>query len=148
MSAGAPVLTGLLVLLAALALAGCGAANPAEGTVRADVLVEPAPGEGVWHRGVELTGGASAYDLLAAAVGEGLEAEWYAEYKAHFITAIGAVAPEGNAFWAVFTWNAGTQRWEPLPVGADAHVVSDGEVMGWAVVTYDPETPQLPQTRP
>lgn len=148
MSVRTRALTGLLALLAALALAGCGADAPAEGTVRAGVLVEPVPGEGTWYRDVAVPGGASAYDLLAAAVGEGLEAEWFAEYQAHFVTAIGGVAPEGDAFWAVFTWNAGAERWEPLPVGADAHTVADGEVMGWAMVTYDPDTPQLPRALP
>jgi hypothetical protein len=141
-------LSAVLALLAALTLAACGAGAPAEGTVRADVLVEPVPGEGVWHRGVELPAWASAYDLLAAAVGDGLEAEWYAEYQAHFVTGVGGVSPEGDAFWAVFTWNTGTGRWEPLPVGADAHTVADGAVMGWAVVTYDPDTPHLPRLAP
>ena len=49
---------------------------------------------------------------------------------------------------AITSLNETNGSWEPLPVGADLFSVKDGHVMGWALVEYDPDTPQLPVSTP
>ena len=80
--------------------------------------------------------------------GGNLEADWFPEFRSHFVKAIGGTAPEGAEFWGVFLWNEHSAGWEPLPVGADLLSVKDGHVIGWALVEFDPDQPQLPVSLP
>ena len=138
-----------LGLLAASVAPACGASDIAEAvTVRASVLVEPAAADARWFRDVEMPKGTDGYELLEAATEGALDATWYPEFRAHFVNEILGVAPEGSQFWGVFLWNESMGAWEPLPFGADLLSVKDGHVMGWALIEFDPDNPQLPVSVP
>lgn len=134
---------------AALVIAGCGApdAEPAA-LITATVLIEADASAPRWHRDVAVPKGTDGYELLEAAVEGDLEADWFPEFRAHFVEAIGGIAPEGAEFWGVFLWNESSAGWEPLPVGADLFSVKDGHIMAWALVEFDPGQPQLPVNSP
>ena len=140
-------------LLLALALAvavGCGSSAP-EATpalIKASVLIEADASAPDWRRDVEAPKGVDGYELLEMAVDGDLEADWFPEFRAHFVKEILGVAPQGSEFWGVFLWNEGNGAWEPLPFGADLFSVKDGHVMAWALVEYDPENPQTPVSTP
>ena len=149
------------LLLAALALAAAAVApacvgidvvltadEPSAPPVTASVLVEPSADAARWFRDVEVPAGTDGYELLEAVTEGDLEAEWFPEFRSHFVTGILAAAAEGSAFWGVFVWNETNGSWEPLPVGADLFSVKDGHVMGWALVEFDPDDPQLPVGTP
>jgi hypothetical protein len=116
--------------------------------ITASVLVEPAEGAGTWFRDVSVPKGTDGYELLEAAVDGELESEWYPEYFSHFVGSVQGVAPEGAAFWGVFVWDEPSAAWQPLPVGADLYSVKEGHIMGWALVEYDPDSPQVPTSTP
>ena len=151
MSAAAPA----LLALAALAAAACAqielgvsTEEPGAPPITASVLIEPSPEDARWFRDVEVPKGTDGYTLLEAVTDGDLEAEWFPEFRSHFVSAILGTGPEGAQFWGVFVWNETNGSWEPLPVGADLYSVNDGQVMGWALVEYDPDKPQLPVSAP
>ncbi len=138
-----------LLLFAGFAI-GCGSSAPetAPALIEASVLIEADASAPDWRRDVEAPKGTDGYELLDLAVDGDLEADWFPEFRAHFVKEILGVAPEGSEFWGVFLWNEGNGAWEPLPVGADLFSVKDGHVMAWALVEYDAENPQLPSSAP
>ncbi len=141
-----------LLLLAALAAVAVGCGSPAPtatpALIQASLLIEADESAPTWHRDIEAPKGVDGYELLETAVDGDLEADWFPEFRAHFVKAILGVAPEGAEFWGVFLWNEGNEAWEPLPVGADLFSVKDGHVMAWALVEYDADDPQLPVNTP
>jgi hypothetical protein len=141
----------LLTLLASLSLVAVACGSEQDLTappITASVLVESEAGEGTWFRDVSVPKGTDGYELLGAAVDGDLEAEWYAEFRSHFVGSVLGSKPVGSEFWGVFVWNEGRAAWEPLPVGADLYSVKEGHIMGWALVEYDPDSPQVPTSTP
>jgi len=141
----------LLTILASLSLmvAACGSEQDLTAPpITASVVVEPEAGGETWFRDISLPEGTDGYELLEAAVDGELEAEWYAEYRSHFVGSVLGVEPVGSEFWGVFVWDEGTSAWSPLPVGADLYSVKEGHVMGWALVEYDADSPQVPTSKP
>ena len=144
----------LLLLAALLLFAGfavrCGSPAPtaAPALIQASLLIEADESAPTWRRNIEAPKGVDGYELLETAVDGDLEADWFPEFRAHFVKAILGVAPEGSEFWGVFLWNEGNEAWEPLPVGVDLFSVKDGHVMAWALVEYDADDPQLPVNTP
>ena len=146
------------VLLVAVVLAvACGSDKPtpvpgatptATPFVTASLLIEPNADDARWLRDIVVPKGTDGYELLEAATSGELVSEWFPQFRAHFVTEILGIAPEGDAFWSVFVWNDGTPGWEPLPVGADLFSVKDGHIMGWALVEFDPDSSQLPVSLP
>ena len=142
------LLAALLVSTVAIA-AACGSDSPTPAPpITASVLIEPAADDPQWVRDLSVPKGTDGYELLVAATDGEIESEWFPEFRAHFVQSILGIAPEGNAFWGVFVWNEGTEGWEPLPVGADLFSVKQDHVMGWALVEFDPDNPQLPVSTP
>ena len=138
----------LALLLAAVAIA-CGSDVDTDAPpITASVLIETSASDAYWHRDVEVPKGTDGYELLEAAVEGELVAEWFGEYRSHFVTSIDGIAAEGSAFWGIFLWNESTPGWEPLPVGADLFSVKQDHVMAWVLVEYDPDNPQLPISTP
>ena len=153
----ARALLGAALALAATVVApGCGggidvvvpADEPSAPPITVSVLVEPAADEARWFRDVEVPEGTDGYELLEAVTQGDLVAEWYPEFRSHFVSAVLGTAPAGDAFWGVFVWSEANDSWEPLPVGADLYSLKNGHVMGWAVVEFDPDAPQLPVSTP
>ena len=141
-----------LSLLAAMAaaVAGCGSPAPTAtpAPIRATILVEADEAAPNWYRDIEATKGVDGYKLLEMAVDGDLEADWFPEFRAHFVKAILGAAPEVSEFWGVFIWNAESGAWEPLPVGADLFSVEDGHIMAWAIVEFDADNLRLPVNTP
>ena len=147
-------------LVAAVALAvACGADEPILTSVpaatptptpfvTASLLIEPNADDARWLRDIVVPKGTDGYELLEAATSGELVSEWFPQFRAHFVSEILGIAPEGDAFWSVFVWNEGTPGWEPLPVGADLFSVKEGHIMGWALVEFDPDSAQLPTSLP
>ena len=133
---------------ALLAACGGGPAATAVPVITASLLVESSPGNPYWARDIAVEQGSNGYELLEAATEGELVAEWYPEFRSHFVQEIRGVAPQGAAFWGVFVWNEDTLGWEPLSVGADLFTVEDGHIMAWALVEFVPDSPQLPVNRP
>ena len=155
MSARASALLAAAAVLAALALTpACGSelrlGSPDTDAppITVSVLVEPAADEARWFRDVEVPKGTDGYELLEVVTEGDLAAEWYPEFRSHFVSAVFGTAPQGDGFWGVFVWNETNGSWEPLPVGADLYSLKDGHVMGWAIVEFDPDSPQLPVSTP
>ena len=138
-----------LVAFAALFAVACGATTAVVAPpITASVLVEPSPDDSRWFRDVSIPEGTDGYELLEAAVDGEVTSEWFAEFRSHYVSAVQGVEPTGSQFWGAFVWNESNSAWEPLPVGADLFSVKDGHVMGWALVEYDPDKPQIPTSRP
>ena len=137
-----------LALLTALAVACNSSPAAASPSINASVLVEASGSDAQWFRDLSVPAGTDGYELLETAVDGDLEAQWFPEYRSHFVNTILGKAPQGQQFWAVFLWNDSTNAWEPLPFGADLLSVKDGLVVGWALVEYDPDSPQLPTSVP
>lgn len=144
----------LLLLAALLLFAGfavrCGSPAPTAtpALIQTSLLIEADESAPTWRRNIEAPKGVDGYELLEMAVDGDLEADWFPEFRAHFVKEILGVAPEGSEFWGVFAWNEGNAAWEPLPVGADLFSVKDGHVMAWALVEYDADNPQTPVNTP
>jgi hypothetical protein len=139
-----------LALVGVLLLAACGdgTTSVAPPPITASILIEPNADDPRWLRDVIVAKGTDGYELLEAAVDGDLVAQWFPEFRSHFVTEIQGIAPEGFAFWGVFLWNEGTEGWEPLPFGADLLSVKQGHVMGWALVEFDPDNPRVPLSTP
>ena len=136
-----------LTLIGAVTAACSG--PPAEAsTIAASVLVEPSGDAAQWFRDVGVPDGTDGYELLLAATDGQVEAEYFAEFRSHFVETVLGVAPQGQQFWGVFLWNDQSGAWEPLQYGADWFSVKDGHIMAWALVEYSPDTPQLPASQP
>ncbi len=138
----------LLAIVLLAAAAACARVELDAPPITVSVLVEPSSGGARWFRDVEVPKGTDGYELLESVTDGELEAEWFPEFRSHFVSGILGVAPEGAQFWGVFVWNETNAGWEPLPVGADLYSVKDGHVMGWALIEFDPDMPQLPVSTP
>ncbi len=144
------LLIAVLLLTATIAVAACSEEAPTPELISASLLIET-PTSAQWFD-LSIDKGTDGYELLEAATDGNIEAEWYPAFRSHFVQAIQGVAPQGSEFWSVFVWNEtasdGAGAWEPLPIGADLFSVKGGHVMGWALVEYNPDAPQLPQSLP
>jgi len=130
---------------------GCDASSAGDTvsqSIRASVLVEADPAQPHWVRSFEIPKGTDGYELLQAAVEGDLEADWFPELRSYFVKSIRGIEPQGAEFWGVFLWSDSTGAWEPLPVGAGLFSVKHGHVMAWALVEFDPSSPQVPLTKP
>ncbi len=149
----------LLLIAAAVAVAACNddpsTPEPIAASVLpivASVLIEADAASPQWFRDVTVPKGIDGYELLKEVAEGDIAADWFPEFRAHFVKEVLGVAPEGSEFWGVFVWNENANDkaggWEPLPVGADLFSVKDGHIMGWALVEFDPDQPQLPVSLP
>lgn len=137
----------LLLLAAALAVGACSSDDEPALSISATLLVEER-GEAQWFRDVEVPKGTDGYELLELATDGQVEADWYPEYRSHFVNAILGAPSESPYFWLTFVWNETSEAWEPLPVGADLFSVKEGHVLAWALLDTSAEEPQTPASRP
>ena len=142
----------LLLIAAAVAVAACSDDTSTPGAIAASVLIEADAASPQWFRDVTVPKGIDGYELLEEVAEGDIVADWYPEFRAHFVKEVLGAAPEGSEFWGVFVWNENANDkaggWEPLPVGADLFSVKDGHIMSWALVEFDPNQPQLPVSLP
>ena len=139
----------LLLIVVALVLGACSSAEAvAPERISASILVEPASGDARWFRDVEVDKGTDGYELLAAATEGQLEADWFPQFRSHFVTSLLGTPSEGSRFWLTFVWDEPSEAWQPLPVGADLLSVKDGHVLGWALLDTSSGGTQLPSSLP
>ena len=138
----------MALVLLLVSITGCNGSDTPGDSVTARLLIESNKSEVRWIDGVPLPVGGNAYELLKTAVGGDLEATFSAEFGSHFVTKILDAEPKGDAFWGLFIWNSDVDRWEPSMVGADMLTVKDRQIIGWAIVEFNSDIPQLPTSRP
>ena len=139
----------LLLIVAALVLGACSSAEAvAPERISASILVEPSPGDARWFRDVEVDAGTDGYELLDAATDGQLEADWFPQYRSHFVTSLLGTPSDGSRFWLTFVWDEPSEAWQPLPIGADLFSVKDGHVLGWALLDTSSGAAQLPSSLP
>ena len=115
--------------------------------IQASIFID-SPTTPEWVNDISIPKGTDGFELLELSVNNEMISEWYPEYRSHFVKEIKGVAPIGNEYWSVFLWNENSLKWEPLTVGADLFSVKDGDTMAWALVEFDPDSPQLPSQKP
>ena len=138
----------MALVLLLVPIAGCGGPDASSDSITARLLIESNESEPRWIDDVTLPTGGNAYELLKTAVGGDLEAKFSAEFGSHFVTKILDAEPKGDSFWGLFIWNTDVDRWEPSMVGADMLTVEDRQTIGWAIVEFNSDIPQLPTARP
>ena len=143
-----PLASALGLVLIVLLIAACGSSDASGDPITARLLIEVDSSDARWFNDVTLPDGGNGYELLEAAVEGDLEATFSSEFGSHFVTSILGTKPQGNAFWGLFVWNPDVDGWEPSTVGADLITVDDGHIIGWAVIEFDPDNPQLPTSQP
>lgn len=143
-----PLISALGVVLLLLLIAACGNSEATGDSVTARLVIEADASSAQWFDDVTLPDGGNGYELLEAAVDGDLDSTFSEEFSAHFVTGILGEQPTGDAFWGLFVWNADTDGWEPSTVGADLLAVEDGHIIGWAIIEFDPDNPQLPTSQP
>ena len=149
MVAGAVRALGVALLLTAAALTACSSAeDDGPARISASILIEPSPGDARWFRDVKVDKGTDGYELLEAATEGELEADWFPQFRSHFVTSLLGTPSEGSRFWLTFVWDESSGAWQPLPVGADLFSVKDGHVLGWALLDTASGDTQLPSSAP
>lgn len=100
-------------------------------TIKVSLLVQVAEADIRWFRDVELPRGANAWELTETAAQGQVEAQFYPLYRSHFIDALFGVKGQAPNFWLIFLWSEASNKWEPLPVGADLFSLKEGHVLAW-----------------
>ncbi len=139
-AAWAALLVVSLLLLAACAQARPTATSPtiptsaavvkAE-TIKVSILVEASVTDTHWFRDVELPRGANAWELTETVAQGQVEAQFYPLYRSHFVDSIFGIKGANPNFWLIYAWSEASNKWEPLPVGADLFSLKDGHVLAW-----------------
>lgn len=140
---------GLTMAFTACARTPSVATPTAPAFITAQVLIEPDPGSPRWFHNLRVPKGTDGYELLVEATGGSVEADWFPQFRSHFVKRVLGVAPRSDQFWSVFVWDEPTGAWQPLAVGADLFAVKDGHVMAWALVPVNASGPgALPTAKP
>lgn len=135
-------------ILTAMGLGCVSQGRDASITIGANVLIEGTETEPRWFKDFETTKGIDGYELLHEVTERDLVSEWFPQFRSHFVKEIFGEEPQGSEFWGVFVWSETANAWEPLAVGADLFSVKDGHTLAWALVKFDPENQQTPQSSP
>ena len=48
-----------------------------------------------------------------------------------FVTHINGVGGDPNTFWVYNVWNSTSTSWDYGPVGAEAYILQEGEIVSW-----------------
>ena len=142
------------IVLASALIGGCGGVQVEVGaattvpTIQVSLLIHVSEDDVRWFRDFEVLKGANAYELTEQATEGELESTYYASFFSHWVESIMDVPNEAPNYWLIFQWNASSEQWEPLPVGADLFSLKDGHVLAWSYTDTSVEPQPVPAVNP
>ena len=128
-SALIPVLV-LLLLALTTACTQSGDASQLE-AINVTMLVQAGEGDARWFRDTSVPKGNNAWELTELVTEGDFKANYYPQYRAHFVDTIFGVENNNPSFWLIFIWNESEAKWESLPVGADLFSLKEGHTLAW-----------------
>ena len=114
-------------------LAGMGGTKPA--TYVVDMKVEPGGGQVRWYNDSAVEPGWNGYVVSLVLLSGRVQAVWYPQYEAHFVTGIDGVNGTSTTSW--FVWVYGAGGWQLAQTGIDGVRVHNGTVIAWTLCAYD-----------
>ena len=110
-----------------------------------DILIDFGNGTYDWFNNTSIQPGWNFYVATLVVTNGDVNATWYPQYSAHFITGIDGVLNNNakNEYWFLWTYNS-TSSWQAAQVGADQLMMYNGSIYAWTFcpennVTYAPE---------
>ena len=101
-----------------------------------DVKVDFGNGTQKWFNGTGVQPGWNGY-LVTLVVFEGrVDATWYPQFGAHFVSGLGGVSSNESTSW--FLWQHREEGWVSSQGGVDSIPVYNGTVIAWTLCGYDP----------
>ncbi len=107
-----------------------------------NILIKYGNGTKAWHNRTFVPIGWALFNATLK-VTNGM-VDYTTLFGSPFITAINGVKGGGSRFWMWYVWNSTSATWQLGEVGADQHILRDGETVAWYLVdtsTY----PNLPK---
>jgi archaellum component FlaC len=104
-----------------------------------NILVDFGNGTKVWYNNTSVQPGWNLYIATLLITKGNLQATWYPQYNAHFVTGLYGVVNSGNNAWFIWTWNS-TSHWQIAQYGADQLPVFNGSIYAWTYCSYNPTT--------
>jgi len=98
-------------------------------TVEVDLLIDYGNGSLVWYNDTRVKMGAS---LLNATV-DTLAVDYQTLEYGAFVTSINGLEQDDSHFWV---WSYYDGGWKTGSVGADQHVLHDGDIVGWTYTSF------------
>ena len=142
------------IVLASALIGGCGGVQVEVGeattvpTIQVSLLIHVGEDDVRWFRDFEVLKGANAYELTEQATEGELESTYYTSLFSHWVESIMGVPNEAPNYWLIFQWNASSEGWEPLPVGADLFSLKDGHVLAWSYTDTSVDPQPVPSVTP
>jgi hypothetical protein len=93
-------------------------------------------GTRAWYNNTAIDAGWNVYIQTVVLTKGQVVAQWYPQYAAHLISAIGGVSNSRTQYWFLWSYDK-TASWQPSQVGADAILVTSGSVFAWTYCTVD-----------
>ncbi len=94
------------------------------------ILIDFGNGTRIWYNDTKFQPGWNLYVATQVITNGHINATYYPQYAAHFVTAIYNVANTKSEYWLLWTHNA-TASWQMAQVGADQLQVYNGSVYAW-----------------
>jgi hypothetical protein len=104
--------------------------------IRASVFIDFGNGTTRWFNSTQMHPGWNLYQATLVIMKGNVDAQWYPQYGAHFVTGIGNVRNTQNAFWFLWTYEQ-SASWQTAQVGADQLLMHDRSVYAWTFCKVD-----------
>ncbi len=96
-----------------------------------NVLIDYGNGTRTWFNNTKVDPGWNLYVVTQIITNGHINATYYPQYGAHFITAIYSVANTKSKYWLLWTYNA-TASWQMAHSGSDQLKMYNGSVYAWS----------------
>lgn len=94
------------------------------------VLIDYGNGTKMWYNNTKVDPSWNLYVATQVITAGRVNATFYPQYNAHFVTAIYDVANTKSEYWLLWTYNS-TASWQMAQVGADQLKMYNGSVYAW-----------------
>ena len=94
------------------------------------ILIDFGNGTRRWYNNTQTQPGWNMYIATVVITNGNVDATWYPQFGAHFVTGVGGVRNTKTNFWFLWAYN-GTSSWHVAPVGADQLLVFNGSTYAW-----------------
>jgi hypothetical protein len=99
-------------------------------TVQVNILIDYGDGEIEWFNDSRIQVGAN----LLVATGSVCDIKFQTSNLGSFVTSINGVDQDSTHFWI---WSFYDTKWEMGPVGADQHILHNGDVIRWTYTSFE-----------